>query len=73
MKKKQKTAAVCKQCSKIIVGESKSGLCEGCFNKDAGVAVAGLAALPFIFKAGKKIGPKVLKGAKLVWDIVKKV
>lgn len=70
--KKKKTTAVCKQCGKILVGESKTGLCEGCLNKDAGAVVVGAAAIPMLIKVGKKVGPKLLKGARLVWSIVRK-
>jgi len=71
--KKKNTTAVCKQCGKILVGESKTGLCESCLNKDAGAAVIGAAVIPVLIKFGKKVGPKLLKGAKAVWNIAKKV
>jgi len=70
--KKKNNAVVCKQCGKIIVGSSKAGLCESCFNKDAGVVVAGAAATPFLIKMGKKYGPKVFKGVKTVISLLRK-
>lgn len=47
--KKRNDTVVCRQCGKIIVGSSKVGLCEGCFNKDVSgvvgvVGVVGAAA-----------------------------
>ena len=43
----------CKQCGKIIVGNSKMGLCEQCFSTDAKVSggiLAGLTALAIKFR-----------------------
>lgn len=33
---KKSNEAVCKKCGKIIVGSSKTGLCESCSNKKTG-------------------------------------
>lgn len=70
--KKKNTTAVCKQCGKILVGESKTGLCDGCLNKDAGIAAAGAVAVPVLVKLGKKYGPSLLKGIKAVYRLVKR-
>lgn len=71
--RKKKDKAVCKRCGKTLVGISKTGLCEACFNKDAGLVAAGFVAMPALVKIGKKAGPKILTVTKLVWNIVKKV
>lgn len=70
--KRKNDAVVCKQCGKIIVGTGKMGLCESCFNKGAGVAVTGIAAAPFLYKLGRKFGPKVIRGIKIVIDLLRK-
>lgn len=70
--KKKTNAVVCKQCGKIIVGDSKMGLCESCFNKDAGGIAAGAAAAPFLIKIGKKYGPKVFKSIKTAISLLRR-
>lgn len=45
----------CKQCGKIIVGNSKFGLCDSCFNGDVGKAgiAAGISAA--LYKVGRML------------------
>lgn len=68
--RKKSDVVVCKQCGKILVGSSKTGLCQSCFNKDTSVAVTGVVAAPLLYKLGKKLGPKVFKGVKFVIDLL---
>ena len=35
----------CKQCGKVIVGNSKLGLCDRCFNKDATTGAGVIAGI----------------------------
>lgn len=70
--KKRNDVVVCRQCGKIIVGNSKTGLCESCFNKGAGVVAAGVVATPILIKIGKKFVPKIIKGAKTLHQILRK-
>lgn len=51
----------CKQCGKVIVGGGKMGLCDSCFNNDAGkIGIVGTTFLA-LWKPIKKYGPKLVK------------
>ena len=64
----------CVQCKKIIVGNSKLGLCPKCADKDARGAVAGFTALGIITLAAKKAwkpATQAIKGAfKIIKDLI---
>lgn len=70
--KKQSDAAVCKQCGKIVVGSSKMGLCESCFNKDAGRAIKVVAVGQILWLAGKRYLPKAKKYLPKVLELFRK-
>ena len=69
--KKKTDSVVCKQCGKIIVGTSKVGLCESCFNKNAGAAVGILGLIGVLWKPIKKHTPKLLKEARDLYKNIK--
>ena len=54
MMEKNEESTRCKQCGKVIVGDSKLGLCDYCFNKDTtrgvGAIGGGMAAWKLIIK-----------------------
>ncbi len=63
----------CKQCGKILVGDSKMGLCPKCVDKDARGAVgigASVVAIGLIVKKAWKPGMELAKGiAKIITKV----
>lgn len=59
----------CKQCGKVIVGNAKLGLCDSCFNKDAGIVVGGASILTSLGVGIKKHGPKLASWIKKLLKI----
>lgn len=62
----------CVQCNKIIVGNSKLGLCPKCADKDARGAVEGIAALSVIALVVKKAWKPATQAIKGVVKIITK-
>lgn len=59
--KQHNEATRCKQCGKVIVGSSKMGLCDSCFNDDAAKAGGIAVAIGIFWKPVKKYVPKAIK------------
>ena len=55
----------CKKCGKVIVGKSRLGLCDSCFNSDATKTVGTLGALALLIKPViKPIGKAITNALK---------
>ena len=70
---KENDQAVCRHCGKVLVGNSKSGLCDSCFNKRASkftILVLGTPIAYKVAKAAKKAIPTIGKTLK---NIIRKI